>query len=86
MRAYNMTAPAPIFYQRTRLERLISLSSNGGICIDTVARLLDCPEASIRRDIFTLRQQGYYITLEEKQIRNHGKRTALIAPQETAHV
>lgn len=71
---------------RTRLERLVSLSSNGSICIETVARLLDCPEASIRRDIFTLRQQGYYITLEDKQIRNHGKRTALIAPQGDQHV
>lgn len=74
--------------QRSRLQRLVSLSSNGGICITTVARLLDCPEASVRRDIFTLRTQGYYITLEQGQIRNYGKRTALLPTQseETANV
>jgi biotin operon repressor len=70
-------------FQRTRRERLISLSSGGSICIETVARIFDCPEASIRRDIFALRQEGYYITLEEKQIRNYGKRTALLPEQET---
>lgn len=71
-----------LVHQRSRLDRLISLSSNGAIHIETVARIFDCPEASIRRDIFTLRQEGYYITLERKQIRNFGKREALLAPQE----
>lgn len=69
-------------HQRSRLERLLSLSSNGSIHIETVARIFDCPEASVRRDIFTLRQEGYYITLERKQIRNFGLRHALLSSQE----
>ncbi len=87
---HKLTVPASIepirTVQRSRQERLISLSSNGSICIETVARLLDCPEASIRRDIFHLREAGWYITLEDKQIRCHGKRTALLASQEDADV
>ncbi len=62
---------------RTRLERLRSLSSNGSISIQTVARILDCPEASVRRDIFHLRQAGYVVTLERGQIRCDGLRKDL---------
>lgn len=63
---------------RTRHQRLISLSTGGSICIETVARILDCPEASIRRDIQQLRAQGWYIVLDQKQITNYGKRAGLI--------
>lgn len=60
--------------QRSRLERLVSLSSNGTIAIQTVAQLFDCPEASVRRDIQTLRKDGYVIELWQGQIRCDGKR------------
>lgn len=73
-------------HRRTRLERLKSLTTGGSICIETIARIFDCPEASIRRDIYTLREAGYYIVLEGKQITNYGLRAALLAPQGDTHV
>ncbi len=80
-RRYNLLMPViqePIrTVPRTRLERLRSLSSNGSISIQTVARILDCPEASVRRDIFQLRQAGYVVTLERGQIRCDGLRKDL---------
>ncbi len=62
---------------RSRVERLRSLSSNGSISIQTVAKLFDCPEASVRRDIFHLRQAGWIIELYGGQIRCYGKRKDL---------
>ena len=73
--------PVVQVYQHTRLERLKTLSSGESICIETVCRLFDCPEASVRRDIQTLRKDGYYIVLDGKQITNYGLRSALIAGQ-----
>lgn len=71
-------AEAPIQgYQKPRLQRLLSLSQNGSISIQTVAKLFDCPEASIRRDIFHLRQAGWIIELFGGQIRCDGKRKDL---------
>jgi biotin operon repressor len=74
----------PVYVQRSRQDRLISLTTGGEISIDTVARILDCPEASVRRDIQELRREGYYIVLHLKQIKNYGLRQALIAEAEEA--
>lgn len=65
--------------QRSRVERLKSLTTGGEISIETVARIFECPEASVRRDIQVLRKEGYYIVLDQKQIKNYGLRQALIA-------
>lgn len=74
----NLDEPVQVVL-RSRLDRLKSLTTGGEISIETVARVLDCPEASIRRDLQTLRKEGYYIVLDQKQIKNYGLRQALIA-------
>jgi biotin operon repressor len=72
----------PVYVQRSRQDRLISLTTGGEISIQTVARIFECPEASVRRDIQELRREGYYIVLDQKQIKNYGLRQALIAEAE----
>jgi biotin operon repressor len=57
---------------RTRKERLISLSGSGNIYIGTLASVLDCPEASIRRSIQELRREGYHIVIENRLVTNYG--------------
>lgn len=67
--------------QRSRLDRLKSLTTGGEISINTTARVLGCPEASIRRDIQQLRKEGYVVVLYRGQIKNYGLRSALVAQE-----
>lgn len=64
--------------EQTRNERIVSLTSTGWLSMNTLSRLLDCPEASIRRSIQELRAEGYYLVLNQGQVCCHGKRTAIV--------
>jgi biotin operon repressor len=70
----------------TRNERIIHLTSTGWLSMNSLSRLLDCPEASIRRSIQELRRDGYYVVLDQGQARCYGKRTALIAESESVKI
>ena len=67
---------------KTRNERLLSLISNGELSMETLSRIFDCPEASIRRSIQKLRADGYYIVLSHGQVKSYGLRQALMAYQD----
>ncbi len=67
--------------EKTRNQRLLSLLSNGHMSILGLSHYFDCPEASIRRSIHELREEGYYIVVENGTARSYGKRSALIPDQ-----
>lgn len=79
--------PEPIrVVERTRKARLLSLTTGGTIYMSTLARVLNCPEASIRRSIQELRAEGYYIVLDNKSVTNYGLRSALISDPHSSWV
>ena len=45
-----------------RLDTILSTLQSGSATVYTLAGLLDCPEASVRRDIQALRREGHNIT------------------------
>jgi biotin operon repressor len=71
--------------EQTRNERLLSLISSGWLSMNTLTRLLDCPDASVRRSIQELRREGYYIVLDQGQARSYGKRSTLLSCQDESH-
>ena len=48
-----------------RLDVIISTLQSGQATSYTLAGLLDCPQASVRRDIQKLRREGYIISEPE---------------------
>lgn len=49
----------------TRHERIVELLSVRPMMSEAIARELDCPEASVRRNVQELRKRGYRITAME---------------------
>ena len=44
-----------------RLDTILSTLQSGSATVWTLASMLDCPEASIRRDVQALRREGHNI-------------------------
>lgn len=59
-------------FERSRRERFNSLTSNGAISLKVLARVLRCPEPSVRRLIQEMRREGFDITLFQGLVRNYG--------------
>lgn len=72
--------------EQTRNERIVSLTSTGWLSMNTLSRILDCPDASIRRSIQELRAEGYYLVLDQGQVRCHGRRTAIICQDPSENI
>ena len=58
----------PLRYQRpSRTEWLLQQLQSGPLHSAYAARTLNCPDASVRRDIGKLRAEGHYITFDASQ-------------------
>ena len=54
--------------------------------MSTLSILFGCPEASIRRSLQELRKDGCYIVVVEGWVKCYGKRSALIAYDDSDNV